>query len=84
MGAELQLKERTLAIHGRELFGAEVRALDIRAGGALVVGALAAKGESRIEGTHHLERGYENLVAKLRGLGAEVGRAEPRLEEAAD
>ncbi len=84
MGAELQLKERTLAIHGRELFGAEVRALDIRAGGALVVGALAARGESRIEGTHHLERGYEDLVAKLRGLGAEVGRAEPKLEEAAD
>jgi len=84
MGAELQLKERTLAIHGRELFGAEVRALDIRAGGALVVAALAAKGESRIEGTDHLERGYENLVEKLKGLGAEVGRAEPRLEEAAD
>ncbi len=84
MGAELQLKERTLAIHGRELFGAEVRALDIRAGGALVVAALAAKGESRIEGTHHLERGYEHLVEKLRGLGAEVGHAQLVLEEAAD
>ncbi len=84
MGAELALKERTLAITGRPLFGAEVRALDIRAGGALVVAALAAGGETRIEGTEHLERGYEDLEAKLRGLGAELGRAELRLEEAAD
>jgi len=84
MGAELQLKERTLAIHGRELFGAEVRALDIRAGGALVVAALAAKGESQIDGTHHLKRGYEELLEKLTALGAEAAWAEVRLDDAAD
>jgi len=84
MGAELQLKERTLMIRGRELFGAEVRALDIRAGGALVVAALAAKGESQIDGTRHLARGYEHLVEKLRGLGAAANLAPRRVDDAAD
>ena len=56
------------------LSGAAVRATDLRAGAALIVAALAADGETRVYDTFHVERGYENIVGKLRGLGAEIGR----------
>jgi len=51
---------------------ATVRATDIRGGAALVIAALAARGESVIEGIEHLERGYERLDIALRSLGAEI------------
>ncbi|MBC8140113.1 MAG: UDP-N-acetylglucosamine 1-carboxyvinyltransferase [Armatimonadetes bacterium] len=54
--------------------GAAVRATDLRAGAALIVAALAADGETRVYDTFHVERGYENIVGKLRGLGAHIGR----------
>ncbi len=47
---------------------------DIRAGAALVVAALAAEGETSIDGAHHVDRGYEDLVGKLRTLGADIVR----------
>ncbi len=56
--------------------GATVRATDLRAGAALIVAALAAEGETRIHDTFHVERGYENIVGKLRGLGAEIERGD--------
>jgi len=77
MGADLSLNDRVLAIQGRPLHGAEVRAFDIRAGGALLVAALAARGTTRLEGLEHIARGYEAPVEKLRGLGAEIGLAGP-------
>ena len=51
-----------------------MRATDLRAGAALVVAALAAGGVSEIEEISHIERGYEDLVGKLRGLGADIKR----------
>jgi UDP-N-acetylglucosamine 1-carboxyvinyltransferase len=56
------------------LSGAEVRAPDIRAGAALVVAGLAAEGETRVSGTHHIDRGYDDLVGRLASLGADVSR----------
>ncbi len=72
MGAEVYYQDRIFRVRGRPLHGAQVKALDIRAGGALVVAALAAHGTSRIEGVYFLERGYENLEERLRALGAGV------------
>ena len=73
MGAHAEVHGRTAVITGVPgLSGADVEATDLRAGAALVVAALAADGQSRIGGTSHLERGYENLVQKLQGLGAQV------------
>ncbi len=75
MGAHSEVHGRTAVITGVPcLSGADVEATDLRAGAALVVAALAADGQSRIAGTSHLERGYENLVEKLQGLGAQTWR----------
>jgi len=56
------------------LSAAPVRALDIRAGAAMVVAALAADGITEISDVHHVDRGYEDFEAKLERLGAEVRR----------
>ena len=53
---------------------APVRALDIRAGAAMVIAALCADGVSEIADMQHIDRGYEDFEAKLEGLGAEVRR----------
>jgi UDP-N-acetylglucosamine 1-carboxyvinyltransferase len=75
MGVRARGEGRTAIITGvAALTGADVEATDLRAGAALVVAALAAEGTSRIFAVHHLERGYENLVEKLRGLGARIWR----------
>jgi UDP-N-acetylglucosamine 1-carboxyvinyltransferase len=84
MGAEVTLKDRTLVIQGRHLTGAAVEARDIRAGGGLIIAALAAEGESHIAGMKIIERGYENVEARLRSLGANVGVQIPELALAAD
>ncbi|MDM7323949.1 MAG: UDP-N-acetylglucosamine 1-carboxyvinyltransferase [Thermus sp.] len=85
MGAELYLRERTLLVNGTRLHGAQVKALDIRAGGGLVVAALAAEGVSEIEGMYFLERGYEHLEERLGALGARVNLSEvPLVSLAAD
>ncbi len=73
MGASLELTDRTLVIRGGQpLHGDAVHAADIRAGGALVVAALAAKGRSRVSGLEVIDRGYERLAPRLASLGAEV------------
>lgn len=75
MGANIKLKGNTATIQGKsELFGADVMATDLRASSALVLAALVAKGESNIHRIYHLDRGYENLEAKLTGLGAKISR----------
>ena len=84
LGAELHLKERVLAIHGRRLSGARVKAFDIRGGGAMVIAALAADGETIIEGMQHVSRGYEDLENRLRSLGANVFSEPVPLQQAAD
>jgi UDP-N-acetylglucosamine 1-carboxyvinyltransferase len=75
MGADIQVEGHHAVIRGVErLSAAPVRALDIRAGAAMVVAALAADGETAIEDMYHVDRGYEELEAKLTGLGAVVRR----------
>ena len=82
MGAELHLRDRILLVHGKKLHGAQVQALDIRAGGALVIAALAAEGVTELEGVYFLGRGYEDLEARLAALGARVF-PQPALEAVA-
>lgn len=75
MGANIQVDGRVAVVEGvRELGSAPLRAADLRAGAALVVAALAAKGTSEIDEIRHIERGYEDIVEKFRGLGADIKR----------
>lgn len=77
MGAQVRVEGHHAVIKGVErLTGAPVRASDIRAGAALMLGGLSAHGETRIHDEGHIERGYEDFVAKLEGLGAVVSVAE--------
>jgi UDP-N-acetylglucosamine 1-carboxyvinyltransferase len=73
MGADIRTESHHAVVRGKErLSGAPVRAPDIRAGAALVVAALRADGETVISGAEHIERGYEDLVAKLTAVGADL------------
>lgn len=72
MGAQLELRGQALIVRGGSLRGAPVHASDIRAGGALVIAALAARGPSFISGVRYIERGYEAFGKRLQGLGASV------------
>ena len=75
MGARLRIDGRTAVIEGvPELLAAPVRASDLRAGAALVVAALTARGVTELSGLEHLDRGYEAVPAKLSALGARVAR----------
>ncbi len=71
---------RTAMVHGpTPLVGAEVKALDIRSGAALVLAGLAAEGTTTIENVIYIDRGYEDIAAKLVSLGAQVVRREESL-----
>lgn len=75
MGAKIKVEGRTAIIRGvPKLTGAIVAATDLRAGGALVLAALAAEGISEIENVYHIDRGYEQLEEKLQSLGANISR----------
>ena len=77
MGANIQVDGQVAVIEGvKELHPAPLRATDLRAGAAMVVAALMADGTSEIEEIGHIERGYENIVEKLRGLGADISKVE--------
>jgi UDP-N-acetylglucosamine 1-carboxyvinyltransferase len=77
MGAQMVIDGRTATITGLgALRGAAVEAPDIRAGAALVLGALAARGSSTLSGLDQIERGYEGLAGKLQSLGAQIERRE--------
>ncbi|MPZ92822.1 MAG: UDP-N-acetylglucosamine 1-carboxyvinyltransferase [Actinobacteria bacterium] len=73
MGAHIRVEGHHAVIRGVEqLSGAPVRSPDIRAGAALVVGGLCADGRTEVYDAGHIERGYEQFVDKLTGLGAEI------------
>lgn len=73
MGAKIVVNNRTAVITGvPTLYGATVRASDLRAGAGLVLAGLKAEGYTTIENIEHIMRGYENLHSKLLGLGAEI------------
>lgn len=75
MGADIRTEAHHALVRGVErLSGAPVRAHDIRAGAALVVAGLGATGTTTVADAHHIDRGYENFVAKLASVGANVAR----------
>nr|WP_314792026.1 UDP-N-acetylglucosamine 1-carboxyvinyltransferase [uncultured Campylobacter sp.] len=76
MGADIRLNGHIATISGGKLNGADVMATDLRASSALVLAALAARGESKIHRIYHLDRGYERLEAKLGALGVDIQRLE--------
>ena len=75
LGAQISVDGKIAVIEGvKELVGAPVKAMDLRAGAAMVVAGLAARGVTEIENIEYIERGYENIVEKLQGLGADIRR----------
>ena len=73
MGAKIRVKSDVAVIEGvTGLTGANVNALDLRAGAALVLAGLCAEGYTTIEDIHYIQRGYENFDEKLRKLGAMI------------
>jgi UDP-N-acetylglucosamine 1-carboxyvinyltransferase len=75
MGADIATTARVATVRGTgRLSGAAVMASDLRASAALVLAGLAAEGMTQVLRIYHLDRGYENLVGKLRAVGARIGR----------
>lgn len=73
MGASIKLEGRVAVITGCDaLYGAEVSATDLRAGAALTLAGLAARGKTTVRGYSHIARGYANLPGKLNLLGADI------------
>lgn len=73
MGANVLVNGNVAKIRGvDEMHGANVAACDLRAGAAMVIAGLRAVGETYVEDIHYIERGYQNFVAKLCALGADV------------
>ena len=73
MGADIRVDGTVAVVQGVEqLTGAPVKATDLRAGAALLIAACCAKGTTEIEDIYHIERGYENIVEKFIGLGADI------------
>ena len=82
MGAQIRVDGRTATVEGTAaLHGAPVRATDLRAGAAMVLAGLVTKGETRVGYIHHIDRGYDDLVAKLVALGADIERREAEWTE---
>lgn len=75
MGAKIKVEGRMAVIEGPvQLTGAPVRAMDLRAGAAMVIAGLMARGKTVISNVEYIDRGYEKLVEKLRALGADIER----------
>ncbi len=75
LGADIRHEGRHAIVRGvPRLSGAPVRALDVRAGAALIIAGLRAEGETIVFDPHHVDRGYADLAGKLRALGADVRR----------
>ncbi|MCL2013811.1 MAG: UDP-N-acetylglucosamine 1-carboxyvinyltransferase [Oscillospiraceae bacterium] len=72
MGAKISVDGKVAVVEGGELTGAPVCATDLRAGAAMVIAGLAAKGVTEIENINYIERGYENMIQKLTKLGADI------------
>ena len=73
MGAKITVEGKTAVIKGvRKLYGANVKATDLRGGAALVMAGMAAKGNTKIENIEYILRGYEKLEQKLKNLGIDI------------
>ena len=76
MGANIHVDGRVAVIEGvNRLYPAEIRCWDLRAGAAMIIAAMMAEGTSTVTDIHHVERGYERIIEKLSGLGADIHRA---------
>ena len=77
MGANITTEGRGAIVEGPcKLTGCDVRATDLRAGAAMILAGLVAEGTTRIGELHHIDRGYEDIVAKFKNLGADIERVE--------
>ncbi len=75
MGADIQVDGKIAVIEGvKELTGVKVKATDLRAGAAMIIAGLAARGETIVENVVYVDRGYEDVVEKLSALGADIKR----------
>jgi UDP-N-acetylglucosamine 1-carboxyvinyltransferase len=75
LGANIQIDGKVAMVEGvRALSGATVMATDLRASASLVIAGLVAEGETLVDRIYHLDRGYDQMEAKLRGLGADIER----------
>ncbi len=75
MGANIKIDGRRAIVRGKtRLSGAAVLASDLRASASLVIAALVADGETIIDRVYHIDRGYERIEEKLRGVGAQIRR----------
>ena len=73
LGAHIQVDGKVAVVEGvKQLVGAPIQACDLRAGAALVIAGLAAQGTTELSHINYIERGYENLVGKLRAVGADI------------
>ncbi|MBQ7580233.1 MAG: UDP-N-acetylglucosamine 1-carboxyvinyltransferase [Clostridia bacterium] len=80
MGADFQVNGKIAVIQGVEkLRGAHLKAVDLRAGAAMIIAGLIAEGKTEVEDIVHIDRGYENIVEKLKNVGADIKRV-PILE----
>jgi UDP-N-acetylglucosamine 1-carboxyvinyltransferase len=75
MGANIRTDGRSASVRGKtQLQSAAVMASDLRASASLVLAALVAEGETIIDRAYHIDRGYERIEEKLRGVGAQIKR----------
>ena len=75
MGANIKIDGRSAIVEGvRSMSGAPVNATDLRAGAALILAGLAAKGDTEIGSIEHIDRGYDHIVEKLKSIGAKIDR----------
>lgn len=73
MGADINVDGKLAVIQGpTEFSAAPVKAVDLRAGAAMIIAGLVASGRTEIENIHHIQRGYENIVGKLQKAGADI------------
>jgi UDP-N-acetylglucosamine 1-carboxyvinyltransferase len=75
LGARIDVEGKTAVVHGvPRLSGATVMATDLRASASLVIAGLVAEGETVVDRIYHLDRGYDRMEEKLRGIGADIER----------
>ena len=75
LGAHIEVDGHTAVVQGvPALSGATVMATDLRASASLVIAGLVAEGETLVDRIYHLDRGYDQMEAKLRGIGADIER----------
>lgn len=73
MGAEIKVDGKTAIIEGSTRFiAAPIRAVDLRAGAAMIIAGLCANGKTTVEDIHHIKRGYDDIAGKLRSVGADI------------